>query len=59
MPISGIEKDWKNIKVPFHYFQLPGNPTAQINLSNIVRIMLVIDKDKGGWIGIDNIEFYQ
>ncbi len=59
VPISGITKEWKNIKVPFHYLQLPNNPTAQIDLSRVARIMLVIDSKSSGWMGIDNIEFYQ
>ena len=57
--VQGIERDWKDIKVPFHYFQLPTNMTASIDLSKIIQIRLVIDGKEKGTLYLDNIEFYQ
>jgi len=58
VPLSGIEPEWKNIKIPFHYFQLPDRPEANIDLGKITQIKFVISEQEQGWIGIDNIEFY-
>ena len=57
--VSGIEKEWKDLKIPFHYFQLPGNPTAGIDRARISQIQFVLEGDKKGELFIDNFELYQ
>ncbi len=59
VPLSGIEKKWKKIKMPFHYLQLPGKPGANIDLGKITQIKFVVSEQQQGWVGIDNLEFYQ
>ena len=59
IPVSGIEIEWKNIKIPFRYFQLKGRPDAKIDLTKIFQLKFMIDKEKKGWLGIDNIRFYK
>lgn len=59
VPVSGISDKWKKVNIPFHYFQLPENPVAQIDLSKISKILFLVDPKSSGTIAIDNIEFYQ
>ncbi len=68
VPISGVISEWKTVKVPFRYFQLPDETESKIDLKKIKSINFLISdemseyKGKGlkpGCIDIDNIYFYK
>jgi len=59
LPISGIEKKWKDISIPFRYLMLPSKPSASLDLGKVVRFMFVAAPGAGGDLDIDNIELFK
>lgn len=65
VPIPGITEDWKDIKIPFRYFQCPDDPTAKIDLVKVSQIQFLVSpeftdlKQKNCFLGIDKFSFYK
>ena len=63
--VPGLKNEFQEMKIPFRYFYIEGQPDAKIDLNKVSKIKLVVKPEyilnnaKEGWVGIDYLKFYK